>query len=217
MVKHIQKPNRGETHSQWLHNDVVNCEAVNIEDINCCKTANNKIDIARLALIKIKSHHFDLLHFQNSQVENIIEQLLEKKKMVYVFDAKCIQEIDNVKVYIDIYLTQTESLKTLQQDLLPISLFIPKYIQSIPNYKALTALFDSGGTISLIHRQVILTEVKPIISTTQNFTTLAGDFQSNRQVLLKDIVLPEFKRTAYIKDHLFQIFISPCSYDIILG
>ena len=69
----------------------------------------------------------------------------------------------------------------------------------------------------LIHERVLLTEVKPIISTTQNFTTLAGDFQSNRQVLLKDIVLPEFKRKAYIKDHLFQIFIGPCSYDIILG
>ena len=43
MVKHIQKPNRGETHSQWLYDNVVNCKAVNMEDINCCKTANNKI------------------------------------------------------------------------------------------------------------------------------------------------------------------------------
>ena len=144
MVKHIQKPNRGENHSQWLYDDVVNCKAVNIEDINCCETANNKINIARLALTK--SHHFDLLHFQNSQVENITEQLLEKKNTVYVFDAECIQEVDNFKVYIDIYITQTQCLKTLQQDLLPISLLIPKYIQSIPNYKALMALFDSCGS-----------------------------------------------------------------------
>ena len=43
MVKHIQKPNRGETHSQWLYDNVVNCKAVNMEDINCCKTAKNKI------------------------------------------------------------------------------------------------------------------------------------------------------------------------------
>ena len=124
--------------------------------------------------------------------------MLEKKNTVYVFDAECIQEVDNFKVYIDIYITQTEGLKTLKQDLLPISLLIPKYIQSIPNYKALTALFDSGGTISLIHERVLLTEVKPIISTTQNFTTLAGEFQSNRQVLLKDIVLPEFKRHSIL-------------------
>ena len=218
VLKHFKnQPNRGEKNSQWLHDDVVNCEAVNIEDINCCKTANNKINIARLALTNTKSHHFDLIHFQNSQVENITKQLLEKKNTVYVFDAECIQEVDNFKVYIDIYITQTECLKTLKQDLLPISLLIPKYIQNVPNYKALMALFDSGGTISLIHERVLLTEVKPIISTTQNFTTLAGDFQLNRQVLLKDIVLPEFKRTANIKDNLFQIFIGPCSYDIILG
>ena len=97
MVKHIQKPNRGENHSRWLHDEVVNCEAVNIEDINCCKTANNKINIARLALTKTKSHHFDLLHFQNSQVENITEQLLEKKNTVYVFNAECIQEVVSSK------------------------------------------------------------------------------------------------------------------------
>ena len=152
-----------------------------------------------MALTKTKSHHFDLLHFKNSQVENITKQLLKKKNTIHVFDAECIQEVDNFKVYIDIYITQTESLKTLKQDLLPISLLIPKYIQNIPNYKALTVLFDSGGTMSLIHKRVLLTEVKPIIGTSQNFTTLAGDFRSNRQVLLKDIVLPEFKRTAYIK------------------
>ena len=79
------------------------------------------------------------------------------------------------------------------------------------------ALFDSGGTISLIHERMLSTEVTPSISTNQIFTTLAGEFQSNRQVLLQDIVLPEFKRTAYIINHTCQVFIGPCSYDIILG
>ena len=43
------------------------------------------------------------------------------------------------------------------------------------------ALFDSGGTISLIHKRMLSTEVTPSISTNQLFTTLAGEFQSNRQ------------------------------------
>ena len=73
------------------------------------------------------------------------------------------------------------------------------------------------GTISILHKQVLLSEVKPIISRTQNFTRLAGDFQSNRQVFLQDIVLPEFKCRAYIKDHIFQLFIGPYTHDIILG
>ena len=35
--------------------------------------------------------------------------------------------------------------------------------------------------------------------------------------LLQDIVLPEFKHTAYIINHTCQVFTGPCSYDIILG
>jgi hypothetical protein len=64
---------------------------------------------------------------------------------------------------------------------------------------------------------VLWTEITQWISTNQIFTTLAGEFQSNRQVLQQDIVLPEFKCTAYIIHHTCQVFISPCSYDIIFG
>jgi hypothetical protein len=81
----------------------------------------------------------------------------------------------------------------------------------------MTVLSDSGSTISQIHERVLSTEVTPSISTNRIFTTLAGEFQSNRQVLLQDIVLPEFKCTAYIINHVFQVFIGPCAYDIILG
>jgi hypothetical protein len=94
---------------------------------------------------------------------------------------------------------------------------ILKYIQNIPNHNILTALFDSGGTISLIHEGVLLTEVTPLISTNQIFTTLAGEFQSDRQVHLQEIILPEFECTAYIMNHTCQVFIGPCAYIIILG
>jgi hypothetical protein len=36
-------------------------------------------------------------------------------------------------------------------DLLPISLIIPKYIQSIPKRTALCSLFDSGIVVTLLH------------------------------------------------------------------
>ena len=64
---------------------------------------------------------------------------------------------------------------------------------------------------------MLIPEVKPLIGINQTFTTLAGQFQSNRQVLLHNIVLPEFKRTAYIDNHSCQIFIGSCHCDIILG
>ena len=68
----------------------------------------------------------------------------------------------------------------------------------------------------MIHERVLLTNIKPIITKNQTFTTLAGKFQSKRQVLLQDIVLPEFKCTAYINSQGCQVFIGPCSYNIIL-
>ena len=134
-----------------------------------------------------------------------------------MFDTERIQEVDNFKIYIDTFTNETKHLHNIKQDLLPISILVPKYIQNIPNHKVMTVLFDSGGTISLILERMLSTEVTPSISTNQIFTTLAGEFQSNKQVLLQDIVLPEFKCTAYIQSHACQVFIDPCFYDIILG
>ena len=135
----------------------------------------------------------------------------------YAFDTMHIHEVDNFQIHINVLNNQHSYVNTIQQDLLPVSLLIPKYIQSVPNHKVLTALFDSGGTISLIHERVLLSDMVPLIGPMQNFTTLAGEFQSNRQVLLEEIVLPEFKCTAYIDSQQCQVFTGPCCYDIILG
>jgi hypothetical protein len=103
-------------------------------------------------------------------------------------------------------------VNTIQQDLLPVSLLIPKYIQSIPNHKVLMALFDSGGTISLIHKFVLLPDIVPLIRPIQNFATLAGDFQSNCQVSIEEIVIPKFKHTANIDSQQYQVFTGPYCY-----
>ena len=107
-----------------------------------------------------------------------------------MFDTECIQEVDNFQINIDIFTNETKRLHTIQHDLLPISILVQKCIPNVPNHKVMTALFDSGGTISLIHEHMLSTEDTPSISVNQIFTTLAGGFQSNRQVLLQDIVLP---------------------------
>ena len=101
--------------------------------------------------------------------------------------------------------------------MLPISILIPKFIQNIPNHKVLTALFNSEGSVSLIHERTLSPNVKPSIGTNQIFTTLAGQFQSNPHVCLQNIVLPELKHIAHIDNHDCQIFLGPCYYDIILG
>ena len=159
------------------------------------------------------NHHFNLYFYPQDGV--IKGHQPDTNHTFYVFDTECIQGVDNLQIYIGIFTNETKCLHNIQQDLLPISILVPKYIQHVLNHKVMTALFDSGGTISLIHEHMLLTEVTPSISVNQIFTTLAGEFQSNRQVLLQDIVLPEFKHTAYIINHTCQVFTGPCSHDII--
>ena len=217
---YVVKPlnnNRGEKNSQRLYDDVVYCEAVYINYIYCCETAADAKNVANLALPCANSHthHFNSHYYPQDGVINGHQP--NKNHTFYVFDTECIQEVDNLQINRDIFTNETIRLHTIQQDLLPISILVPMYIQSVLNHKVMIALFDSGGTISLIYERMLLTEVTPSISVNQKFTTLAGEFQSNRQVLMQDIVLPEFKCTTYIINLTCQVFTGPYPYDIILG
>ena len=130
------------------------------------------------------SHHFNL-HIHPYSLDGVINGHQPNKNnlfyVFYAFDTESIQEVDNFQINIDVFTNQTECLNTIQQDLLPISLLIPKYIQNVLNHKVLIALFDNGGTITLFHERVLMTRETPFISTNQIFTTLAGEFQSKKK------------------------------------
>ena len=113
ILKQIKKPNRGEKDSRQLYNNVVKCETVYINDIYCCETAADAINTANLAwpCAQNNSHHFNSLKLQYSQDEILTKQMLDKNNSIYVFDTECIQEVDNFKIFIDIYANQTEGLK----------------------------------------------------------------------------------------------------------
>ena len=189
-----------------------------IHTINCdtvvCET---NILSSTLLHTDSHSHHFHALHATFPQDGDQNGVLPDKNNIFYAFDTLYVHEVDNFQIYINKLNNQYTDVNIIQQDLLPISLLVPKYIQNIPNHKVLTALFDSGGIISLIHKRRLLPNIVPLIGRVQNFTTLAGNFQSNQQVLLEEIVLPEFKRTSYIDNQQCQVFSGPCCYDIILG
>ena len=76
-------------------------------------------------------------------------------------------------------------MNTIQQDLLPISILILKYIQNVLNNKVLVAVFECRGTITSIHERMLLIEITPLISTNQIFTTLASEFQSSKKSTYK--------------------------------
>ena len=89
------------------------------------------------------SHHFHSLHFTFPQEGDLLRMLPSSQITFCTFDIMYIHEVDNFQVYINILNNQHSYVNTIQQDLLPVSLLIPKYIQSVPNHKVLTALFDS--------------------------------------------------------------------------
>ena len=180
-----RKPsNQGEINSQWIYDDIIYCD-----------TVVHATNIAQVALLNAVSHSHHL--FDYPQDGDITGELPDELNTFHVFDTACIYKVDNFNIHIDLFKIQSKDVHKSQQDLLPVSLFIPIYIQGIPIQQVLTVLFDSGGAISLIYACVISMEVIPTIGNNQIFTTLAGKFHSNQQVLLQEIVLPKFKHTAY--------------------
>ena len=151
-----------------------------IHTINC-DTIVHETNILKSILLhkNSHSHHFQSLHTAFPQDGDQNGVLPDKNITFYAFNTLYVHEVDNFQIYINKLNNQYTDVNIIQQDLLPISLLVPKYIQNIPNHKVLMALFDSGGTISLIHERILLPNIVPLIGRIQNFTTLAGDFQSN--------------------------------------
>ena len=58
---------------------------------------------------------------------------------------------DNFHISVHVESNSFESSIPLMQDLLPVSILIPQFIQFTENTVALRTLFDSGGTVTLVH------------------------------------------------------------------
>ena len=97
-----QQNNRGEKNSQGLHGNVVDCESVNIKDKPCCDTATDLMNVANLALpcANSHSHHFNLCVYPFPQDGAINGHQPNKNYTFHAFDTECIQEVDNLLIYI---------------------------------------------------------------------------------------------------------------------
>ena len=89
-----------------------------------------------------------------------------------------------------------ESSTLLMQDLLPVSILIPQFIQFTENTVALRALFDTGGTVTLVHAQALTNSVIPTQSNTQTFTTITKQFESKQRVQLKKNYTPRVQTNS---------------------
>ena len=175
------------------------------------------------AAFQTHHHHIDAISlYQEGMVLKTVQSQMANSPVV-TYNYFTISNPDNDLVHdnfhVSVYMENNsfESSTPLMQDLLPVSILIPQFIQFTENTVALRALFESGGTVTLVHAQVLTNSVIPTQSNTQTFTTIARQFELKQRVLFQNIVLPEFKLTAKIDSHSCQIFNSPCAFDIIIG
>ena len=99
-----------------------------------------------------------------------------------------------------------------------MSLLAPRLVDDIPMHKILQVLFDSGGSLSLIHERVMPQGISLSNKTFQLKHTIAGTYSSHAtSVILCDLILPEFDRSAHILQQKCQVFNGLCTFDAILG
>ena len=94
-------------------------------------------------------------------------------------------------------------------------------VQSIQGQSSscyLQALFDTGSTTSLAHRQIL-----PQGATANQIqgrtliNTAAGIMKPIGIITIDKLRLPEFNRNAIIDTHMFKVFTLDCQFDLILG
>ena len=83
-------------------------------------------------------------------------------------------------------------------------------------HKILQVLFDSGGSLSLIHERVVPPQgISLSNETSQLIHTMAGISSSHASVILHDLILPEFNRSACILQQKCQVFNGLSTFDAI--
>lgn len=112
----------------------------------------------------------------------------------------------------------TDALKK-KKILIPSTLMVCKMIGGQKSTKLLRVLLDSGGSTTMIHQRVLPSGADVRTSATSKpCTTIAGNFNANKTVKIRDVFLPEFNNSKRIYGGIVTVFdIKDCPYDVILG
>jgi len=101
---------------------------------------------------------------------------------------------------------------------LPTSYLVARMIGNKISQRMLRVLFDSGGSCTWISSRALPHGCIPdVLTNPTRSVTLAGSVETNKFVMLYDILLPEFDRNKKIEQQGAFVFDGPCNYDIILG
>ncbi len=82
----------------------------------------------------------------------------------------------------------------------PMSFIVAKTINGKTSMRLLRALFDSGGSATMIHERCLPKGCQPtLLSNNVTSNTIAGNFTSDNCVHMKEITLPEFDRNKKVE------------------
>jgi len=103
------------------------------------------------------------------------------------------------------------------KETVPYVFVLSSTIQETPSHRPLLVLCDSGATTSWINNDALPPGTTPTIIESIKGLTVAGEFHSNREVTIRDVVLPELHQDRILSDLQVRVFDAPCRYDVILG
>jgi hypothetical protein len=134
------------------------------------------------------SHHIDtccpsFLQTESSQDMNSYSSFVMDTQLNGEYEAELLNP------YID---------TLLPLHLRPIGLLLPRLIQSHKNSRALKVLFDTGSDGTFIKRTVLPKGAVAKTVAALNVNTIQGIDQVSQQVILKDLIFPEFSPTQRI-------------------
>jgi hypothetical protein len=102
-------------------------------------------------------------------------------------------------------------------DHIPVLLVLADTVQSKQQRKPMSALLDSGSTVTWVKRSALPKGAVPYRAPSIKSTTLAGTFESSFMVNISDVMFPEFSRSRRMNGFQARVIETNRKYDIILG
>ena len=100
----------------------------------------------------------------------------------------------------------------------PSTLLVARAIQNHESLLPLKMSFDSGSSHTMIQARCLPVRATPsLLPKLSKFHTVAGAFDSSREVFLEDVVFPEFDKTKRLSGIPAFVFDSDCNYGMIVG
>jgi hypothetical protein len=224
--------NASQWGSSFLNvNDIINEREINIDDIlddEKFQIPPEDLGMYALTLTDISSNAVDFLtsgDFLSYSLSN--QTTMDPNKRLKTNESKQSAPKDFATLCDSMYLSGTDDISLFPNDSMnylsnivrPISTMYCKNIQNLPNTQLLRVLFDSGSDKTFINRRCLPKGTTCTTVPGRKVQGLHGTEVHRHEVILSDIMLPEFSTSLKVQGSIrATVFNNDSSiYDIILG